>query len=107
MSPTVGNCRADIVFILDSSASLDKLKWCVIKQFAIDVIRGLKIGLDQTRVGVVSFSTTAVTNFHLHEYYDVDIMAKQIGDMTYAAGAMNIADGITVSVRCCSAMSVY
>jgi len=104
LSPAVvSSCRGDIVFILDSSASLDKLKWYVIKQFAIDVIRGLKIGADQTRVGIVSFSTTAVTNFHLQQYYDVDEMANKIYDMTYAAGATNIADGIMVCVICCSA----
>ena len=92
----VGDCRRDVVFILDSSVSVKKLNWYVIKQFVTDIIRGLKIIDDQTRVGIVSFSTTAVTNFHLQQYYDVDEMAKKIWAMSYLSGATNTADGILV-----------
>ena len=93
----VGDCHRDVVFILDSSTSLEKLDWYVIKQFVTDFIRGLKIIDDQTRVGVVSFSTTAVTNFHLKQYYDVDEMAKKIWDMPFLSGGTNTADGISVT----------
>ena len=94
----VGDCRRDVVFILDSSSSVAKLDWYVIKQFVTDIIRGLKIIDDQTRVGVVSFSTTAVTNFHLKQYYDVDEMAKKIWDMPlFLSGGTNMADGISVT----------
>jgi len=92
----VEDCRRDVVFILDSSLTVKKLNWFVIKQFVTDIIRGLKIIDDQTRVGVVTFSTTAVTNFHLQQYYDVDEIAKKIWDMSYLAGVTNMADGISV-----------
>ena len=62
----------------------------------MDVIHGLKISADQTRVGVVSFATMTVNNFHLQEYYDVDEMAEKIWEMAYLAGSTNTADGIMV-----------
>ena len=67
------------------------------KQFVIDIIRRLYIAKDATHVGVVSFSTQTVTNFHLKQYYDVDKMAKKIWDMTYLGGNTNTADGILVT----------
>ena len=92
----VGACRRDVVFILDSSVTVGKLNWFVIKQFVTDIIRGLKIIDDQTRVGVVTFSSMAVTNFHLQQYDDVDEIAQKIWDMSYLSGGTNIADGISV-----------
>ncbi|KAK2161998.1 hypothetical protein NP493_1548g00037 [Ridgeia piscesae] len=92
--PVTGDCRGDIVFILDSSHSIGSQNWFVVKQFVMDVIHGLKISADQTRVGVVSFATMTVNNFHLQEYYDVDEMAEKIWEMAYLAGSTNTADGI-------------
>ena len=35
-----GTCKADLVFVLDSSASIGALDWFRMKQFGIDVIKG-------------------------------------------------------------------
>ena len=95
--PAVGsNCRGDIVFIIDSSASVGKLNWYVTKQFLIDIIRRFKINDRQTRFGVVSYATKAVANFQLRKYDDVDEMAKKIWDLTYLGGVSNTADAISV-----------
>ena len=39
----IGNCTADIMFVLDSSGSIGYMKWFVAKQFVIDVVKGLKV----------------------------------------------------------------
>ena len=95
-SAVIGDCKGDIVFVLDSSASIGSHNWFVVKQFVMDVVRGLKISEAQTRVGVVSFSTMTVTNFHLEEYFDADDMSAAIWELLYMAGSTNTADGIKV-----------
>jgi len=92
-----GDCRGDIVFIIDSSSSIGEPNWFITKQFVIDIIRGMKISADQTRVGVISFSTQVFVNFHLQEYYDVDVMADKVWALPYIAGVTNTPDGIMVS----------
>ena len=66
------------------------------KQFVIDIISRFKIDDAETRVGVVSFSTTAVINFHLQQYDDVDEIAQKIWDLTYMGGISNAGAGISV-----------
>ena len=92
-----GDCRGDVVFIIDSSFSIGELNWFITKQYVIDIIHGFKISSDQTRVGVVSFSTIVVANFHLQQYYDVDVMADKIWELPYLAGGTYTPEGIMVS----------
>ena len=39
----IGNCTADLIFVLDSSGSIGFMNWFVVKQFVIDVVKGLKV----------------------------------------------------------------
>ena len=39
----IGDCKADIVFIMDSSASIGSLNWFHLKQFVLDLVQGLKV----------------------------------------------------------------
>ena len=94
----VGDCRCDIVFILDASVSVSDYNWYVVKQIAVDIVQGFKISDAHTHVGVVTYSTATVANFHMQQYYDVKRMVKTIWEMDFLAGLTNTADGILVSV---------
>jgi len=95
-----GGCSCDVVFVVDSSAKKYAQNWFDLKQFVMDVTSGFNIASNQTHVGVVSYSTRAVKQFHLQQYYDADVVTKAIWDMAYLAGLTNTADGISVSVGC-------
>ena len=41
--PVKGDCKADVVFLLESSDSYSTLKWFAQKQFVIDVVQSLKV----------------------------------------------------------------
>ena len=42
--PTViGDCKADVIFVLDSSGSIGFMNWFHVKQFVMDVVQGLKV----------------------------------------------------------------
>ena len=40
----MGDCKADIVFIMDSSGSIGSMNWFHIKQTVMDMVQGLKVG---------------------------------------------------------------
>ena len=55
--PTEEDCgRADVTFLLDSSASIGEKNWWRTKQFAMDVVNGLPVGSDGINVAAVTYS---------------------------------------------------
>jgi len=50
-----GDCEADLIFVLDSSASYGSLLWFIQKQFVIDIIQSLKVHIHKSH-----------TNAHMH-----------------------------------------
>lgn len=86
--------QADVVFILDSSASLGAKNWWRVKQFAIDVTRGFTIAPDRTRVGLVSFSKEANAVFQLGEYNSADSVEEAIWASPWIAQNTNTKDAL-------------
>ena len=87
------------------SADIYGQNWYRMKQFVIDVIRGIKIRADQPHIGIVSFSTTTVVN--LMQYYDEDVIAKKIWELPYMNGVFSAADSLLVSAAVRVVMSTY
>ena len=64
----------DLVFVVDSSGSIRDANptdgsydnWNLILEYVYDVIELLNIGSDQTRVGLIAYSQTAVNMFYLN-----------------------------------------
>ena len=54
----------------------------------------LKVGENQTRVGVVTFSNMVRSDFYLGQYNDILEMLPLIWAIDYMAGMTNTADGI-------------
>ncbi|KAI0220619.1 hypothetical protein LSAT2_027885, partial [Lamellibrachia satsuma] len=92
--PIKGDCKADVIFILDSTASYSTLKWFAQKQFVIDVVQSLKVGANQTRVGVISFSRMARTDIYLGQYTKMSALTSAIWDIDLMAGDVYIHDGL-------------
>ena len=38
-----GDCTADVIFMVDSSASVGSLNWYAAKQAVMDIVQGLKV----------------------------------------------------------------
>ncbi|KAI0232634.1 hypothetical protein LSAT2_017058, partial [Lamellibrachia satsuma] len=90
----IGNCTADLIFVLDSSGSIGFMNWFVVKQFVIDVVKGLKVRDDQTRIGIVSYSTMVRTDITLGQYTETDDIVAATWGIEYMAGVTNTAGGI-------------
>ena len=90
----VGDCIADVVFVVDSSGSIGSLNWSVSLQFVIDFMKGLNIKADGTRVSVVIYSTEVELSFGLTQYYSMAAIEPVVFNLEYMAGVTNTADGI-------------
>jgi len=54
----------------------------------------LKVRENQTRIGVVSYSTMVREDFYLGEFFKMSQILPLVWDIEYMAGVTNTADGI-------------
>lgn len=89
-----GECKADLVFVLDSSSSIGALDWFKTKQFAIDVVKGLQIAKNLIQVGAILYSPDVRTAFDLVHNPTKSKLVKALWNMPYLSGTTNTAGGL-------------
>ncbi|XP_069121965.1 uncharacterized protein [Argopecten irradians] len=98
-----GGCRStnaiDLVFVLDSSASLSPTDFDITKQFVADVVDQFDIGPQNVRVGVVEFSTAISASFLLNQFNTKDAVKKAVDGIQYSPGGTNTAAAIDKAVN--------
>nr|XP_010966315.1 matrilin-2 [Camelus bactrianus] len=62
------NKRADLVFIIDSSRSVNTHDYAEVKEFIVDILQFLDIGPDVTRVGLIQYGSTVKNEFSLKTF---------------------------------------
>ncbi|XP_053405850.1 collagen alpha-1(XII) chain-like [Mercenaria mercenaria] len=77
---------ADIVFILDSSGSLGINNFASVKQFVINMVNYLDIGVNYTKVGVITYSNYPTRRITLDSYYDKLDLINAINLIPYYPG---------------------
>ena len=80
---------ADIIFLLDDSGSVTRPNFLKVKQFVVDIVRSLKIGYHNIRIGVVTFSTNPKVWLNLNSHYDKRRMINAINAIRYRRGGTN------------------
>ncbi|CAH1784875.1 unnamed protein product [Owenia fusiformis] len=88
------NGYIDLVFVLDTSGSIFEANFDLVKTFVKDIILNLPISSSKTRVGAVSFATSAQRNFYLNTYFDNRELLNAIERIPYTGGATNIAEAL-------------
>jgi len=83
--------KADIVFALDQSGSINYLEWRHFLAFTKNVAGAFRIGRDLTRVGLLKFSNYVDIKFHLDKYDDRQSVTDAIGKLRNSGGNTNIA----------------
>lgn len=92
------NCSiADIVFIMDESSSIWPTPFEQQKQFIKDVIDMFNVGVNETRVGLVRFSTRARVGFNLKNYHDKKNLGRAIDDIQQAGGNTNTGEALRIA----------
>ena len=97
--PACASALAEVVFIIDSSGSINEEgnNWDILLAFIMDVVRGLSISPDATRVGAVSFSTVGKVEFKLNQYSTQQGVVEAINRVTFAQDRTNLADGLQLA----------
>ncbi|XP_062935696.1 matrilin-2 isoform X3 [Cynocephalus volans] len=60
--------RADLIFIIDSSRSVNTHDYAKVKEFIVDILQFLDIGPDVTRVGLLQYGSTVKNEFSLKTF---------------------------------------
>ncbi|KAM6935984.1 collagen alpha-6(VI) chain-like isoform 1-T2 [Lycodopsis pacificus] len=61
--------KADIIFLVDSSTSIDPPEYDSMRTFMESVVNQTTVGEDQTRFGLITFSNYTVPHFTLNTFY--------------------------------------
>ena len=78
--------QVDLVFVLDGSGSVGQENFERTKSFVANVSDAFEIGADQTRVGVIKYSSSATVEFHLNAYTSKTLLNQAIRNITYNGG---------------------
>ncbi|OCT75935.1 hypothetical protein XELAEV_18031121mg [Xenopus laevis] len=81
---------ADVVFLVDSSTSMGTVSFQQIKDFMINIINQLNVGINKHRVGLAQYSGIPQTEFLLNHYETKEEILDYIKEtFTYKSGPLN------------------
>jgi hypothetical protein len=85
----------ELMLVIDESSSINSTDFLRLKAFLVDLVRSFRFGPDQTRVGLVMFSTTArlITGLSANEAATVNL----INALSQRGGATCIGCGIALA----------
>ena len=89
----------DLIFVLDSSGSIGRSNFQLIRDFVSNVIIHSDIGPDKTRVGVVLFSASASVQFQLNTHLTKPSLLDAVAHIPFTGKRTNTAAGINLSVQ--------
>ena len=86
--------QADIVFVLDMSSSIGQSNWDLMLAFVVNIIQKLTISEAGVHIGVVTFSDTSYTEFHLDSHFNKASLINAINSIFYKGGNTRTSSGI-------------
>uniref|UniRef100_A0A8C5WN44 Collagen alpha-3(VI) chain n=1 Tax=Laticauda laticaudata TaxID=8630 RepID=A0A8C5WN44_LATLA len=69
--------KRDIVFLLDGSANVGNTNFPYVRDFLVNLVNSLVVGIDDVRIGVVQFSENPKTEFFLNSFLTkADVLSR-------------------------------
>jgi len=84
--PCMDSALLDLVFVADSSSSVNADNFQLEKNFIADLVKGIPIGTKKSRVGLVTFNSKPKTRFTLETYNSNAGVLGAIEKVPYEAG---------------------
>lgn len=84
--PCVDSAFLDLVFVADSSRSVNKDNFRLEKKFIADLVSRFPIGPTKTRIGLITFNTNPKTRFTLKTYATNEGVHRAIDAVPYEEG---------------------
>ena len=94
-----GTCKADVVIVVDSSASIGVVNWFAMKQFVMDIIKKLKVSKKNTHISLVRFSNEVVADLTLTDEYDSQTLRDIVWKRPFMAGNTNTQQALEVMLE--------
>ncbi|KAM9550079.1 collagen alpha-3(VI) chain isoform 6-T6 [Guaruba guarouba] len=85
---------ADIIFLVDSSWSIGKEHFQLVREFLYDVVKALDVGGNDFRFALVQFSGNPHTEFQLNTYPSTQDVLSHIANMPYVGGGTRTGKGL-------------
>uniref|UniRef100_A0A8U8BHH8 Collagen alpha-3(VI) chain n=1 Tax=Geospiza parvula TaxID=87175 RepID=A0A8U8BHH8_GEOPR len=85
---------ADIIFLVDSSWSIGKEHFQLVREFLYDVVKALDVGGNDFRFALVQFSGNPHTEFQLNTFPSTQDVLSHIANMTYVGGGAEPGKGL-------------
>ncbi|XP_018767378.3 collagen alpha-3(VI) chain isoform X5 [Serinus canaria] len=85
---------ADIIFLVDSSWSVGKEHFQLVREFLYDVVKALDVGGNDFRFALVQFSGNPHTEFQLNTFPSTQDVLSHIANMTYVGGGAEPGKGL-------------
>ncbi|XP_067994165.1 collagen alpha-3(VI) chain [Melanerpes formicivorus] len=85
---------ADIIFLVDSSWSIGKEHFQLVREFLYDVVKALDVGGNDFRFALVQFSGNPRTEFQLNTYPSTRDVLSHIANMSYMGGDTKTGKGL-------------
>lgn len=86
--------KADLVFLLDQSGSINQTDYALMKNFTIELINSFNVSEDMVRVGLAQFSSIFQDEFYLNKFYMEKAMSHHIQNMQQRGGGTKIGDAL-------------
>ncbi|KAI0210897.1 Collagen alpha-5(VI) chain [Lamellibrachia satsuma] len=96
ISSLCNNCsgKVDIVFVVDASGSIRNERFSKLLKFMSSIVDDLEVASDKTRVGAVSFSSTAAVQFQLKDYNSMQDVMTATRQIKFNGGRTNTASAL-------------
>ncbi|KAF7641473.1 hypothetical protein LDENG_00280350, partial [Lucifuga dentata] len=88
--PACEKQKADLVFLIDQSGSIDPADYTIMKTFMTELVTSFKVSEDLVRVGVAQFSSSPQKEFYLNQFYTEAEVNKHILAMWQLGGGTEI-----------------
>uniref|UniRef100_A0A452F573 Collagen alpha-3(VI) chain n=1 Tax=Capra hircus TaxID=9925 RepID=A0A452F573_CAPHI len=93
--PDVKNgAAADIIFLVDSSWSIGKEHFQLVREFLYDVIESLAVGDNDFRFALVQFNGNPHTEFLFNTYRSKQEVLSHVSNMSYIGGSNQTGEGL-------------
>ncbi|KAM8789552.1 collagen alpha-3(VI) chain [Rhynchonycteris naso] len=90
---------ADIIFLVDSSRSIGREHFQVVREFLYDVVRSLAVGENGFHFALVQFDGNPQTEFLLNTYRSKQEVLSHISNMSYTGGSDQTGKGLEYVMR--------
>uniref|UniRef100_A0A8C3QTQ5 von Willebrand factor A domain-containing protein 1 n=1 Tax=Cyanoderma ruficeps TaxID=181631 RepID=A0A8C3QTQ5_9PASS len=93
--PSISNAEGDLLFLLDSSASVSHYEFSKVKEFMWDLLHPFTFGPRDVQTGIIHISTTPTMEFPFDRHLTSASLRKAIGDTRQLMGDTNTGQALS------------